>query len=231
MPSRTTLSPNDLRRPVAEIAGVEGVVFMVRRSSSLDASSSVGARPMRMSPTEVRARTSTVASDGAGPSAVPRVLRTAAEPGDDVQPRGGAFADADLELAGRGLEHDRAPADLRDPDVAVRRLGGHRRVRATDGDVAVRRLHPQVAGDLADRGVAVGVLDHRRAVDLADADVAGSGRDLRVAHDAIDGDVPVGGGGLQRAGLVEADVAHRGLEPALAELAVGGEVAERRVRR
>src|SRR6185436_10095786 len=88
---------------------------------------------------------------------------------------------------------------------------------------------PQIAGDLTDAGVAVGVLDRRRAIDRVDADGPGSGLELRAAAGPVDGDVAVGRRRVERAGVIEADVAHGGLEPALAELSVGGEAAEGRV--
>ena len=76
-----------------------------------------------MSPTEVRARTSTVSADALGRvGGVERVVHLAGA-GVDVEPGGGALADADLEVAERGLEHDRAAHDLAEPDVAVGGLG------------------------------------------------------------------------------------------------------------
>ena len=95
---------------------------------------------------EVRARTSTVSAVGSGASEASSALRTWPDVGRDVEPGGGALADADLDVAGRGLEHDRAADDLAEPDVAVGGLGGDAgAARASTAMSPLAALHPQVA--------------------------------------------------------------------------------------
>src|ERR1700691_274984 len=152
------------------------------------------------------------------------------EPGVHLQPGGGALGDADLQIAIRGLEHDRTADHLADADAAVGRLRVNTRTRPLDGDGAVRRAHPHVPGDRADRGVAVGVLDHGRALDVADLDPPGAGGDLGVTRDVAGGDVPGPRVHAQRAGSFEPDVPDGGLEPALPEPAGTAEVARLHLR-
>ena len=107
----------------------------------------------------------------------------------DVQERGSAGPDADLELAGRRLKSDRAAHDLADADAADRGLGLDGGMRVVDRDVAVGRARPQVARDLADPDLAVGAPDRGRAVDGADTDPARGRGDVGVADRAVDDDV------------------------------------------
>jgi hypothetical protein len=100
-----------------------------------------------MSPTVVRARTSTVSADGPG----------------------AAGADPDLEITRRGLEYDRAAHDLAHPDIPVRGLRDDVGARPVDGDAAVGRAEPRTAAGQTDPRVAVGILDHRAAVELTQA--------------------------------------------------------------
>jgi hypothetical protein len=73
--------------------------------------------------------------------------------GADVEPRGGALADADLEVPERGFEHHRAARDVAQPDVPVGGLGDDAGVREVDRDVAVGGVDPQVAAGGPDPGV------------------------------------------------------------------------------
>ena len=95
-----------------------------------------------MSPKQVRARTSTVSSDGRGPSDGVQGLRTLAELRADVEPGRGALADADLELAeaGPSATEPRTTSPIRTSPLAV--LGGDAGARMVDGDVAVGRVAP-----------------------------------------------------------------------------------------
>src|SRR5450631_4429253 len=175
-----------------------------------------------------------VAVGGAGPDLDRRLrllgaagfVQRAAHPsvmGTDVQPGCGAFTDADLELTGSGLEHDRTIHDLADPDSAVGRLGYDGGVCTVDADSAIGRLHSQVAGDFPHHGVPVGVLDHRRAPDVTDSHLARAGGDIGVTGGTIHGDVAHAGFEVQRTCVVEADTAHSGFEPALSEAALAAE--------
>src|SRR5258706_1129125 len=93
-------------------------------------------------------------------------------PGFQVEPRGGARGDTDLQVAGRGVQRDRVARDLADANGSVGGLSFHSGIGPVDGDVAVGRTRTQFAGDGADVGVAVGVLDDRGSADLADVNTS-----------------------------------------------------------
>ena len=137
----------------------------------------------------VRARISTFSSVALGRVGRIEGVVHAAGAGVDVEPRGGARPDADLDVAGAGLEHRRAAHDRADADVAVRRLRDHAALRDVDRDAAVGGLDAQVAAGDADGRGAVGVLDHGAAVERADADLTGAGGDVGVPGRVADGDV------------------------------------------
>jgi hypothetical protein len=143
-----------------------------------------------------------------------------------VQQGRGALANADLELAGRGLDRDRAARDLADTDVAAGGLGIDPGVRPVDGDVAVGGAAPQAARDLTDPGVALrffitavpSISPTRTSPDpVTSASPTGS----------VDGDIARAGRQLQRARLVQADMAGGSREPALAGPALAAEVGHR----
>src|SRR5215831_14966313 len=210
MSSSTTLSPNDFRSPVTETAALVAVIVVISPpSGTADHDVAVAGAGTHL--------------DGlAGWAGTVRGVHLVADMAElrvDVEPGGGAGVDADLDLAEAGLERGRAAHDLADPDVAVGGAGGDVGARLADGDVAVGRVHPQVAGDLANPAVAVGVLDHRRSVDVAQAYPAGPRTDLGPARGPVHGNGAGAGVHLERAGLLELDVAGRGLDPALAEAA------------
>ena len=99
-----------------------------------------------MSPTEVRARTSTVSVGRLGRVGGVEPLRTLP---NRVLTSSQAAVPSRMPTSRSpicGLEHDRAAHDLAEPDVAVGGLGGDAGVRPVDGDVAVGRVDPQVAG-------------------------------------------------------------------------------------
>ena len=135
----------------------------------------------------------------------------------EVQPGRGAVADPDVDLAVRTFGEDGTTFDLAQAQVAVGGLHGRRAPRPVDGDPAVGGFHAHVARDLADPRVAVGVLDHRRPVDAADPHGSGR-RDLGIADDLSHRDVTGTGFELERARLVELDVADAGLEAASADV-------------
>src|SRR5258708_7789352 len=143
-----------------------------------------------------------------------------------VEQGSGPLPDAHLELAVGGPQLDRTAHYLADPDGAAGGLGGDPRERPVDRDVAVGGVAAQVAGDLAKPGDAVEILDHGGAVDLADADLAGPA-DIRPAHRSVDGDAAGAGAQLERARLVESEIAGPGGQPALAEPTSAAEVAQR----
>ena len=179
---------------------------------------------MTMSPTDVRARTSTV-SAGAfrGLGAVERVVHLA-HAGADVEPGRRALADAHLEVADLGLDDHRAPHGLAQADVAAGRLGDDVGVRRLDVDVAVGSFQPHIAVGNADPRVAVGVLDHRAAFQLAQAHVARSRGDLRAPRHMLDADVAEAAPQVQRLGLLDPDAPEAGLDLAVAEAAFAAEV-------
>src|SRR5689334_10659849 len=117
--------------------------------------------------------------------------------GADVEPGGDALTDADLDGAVGRLQPDLAAADLGDPEVAVGRGAGDRRLGARDVDAAVGAPDPQVAGHGADGRAAVRVLQHGGAVDPADAYGAGAAGDLGGALDPLHDDLAVRRGHLQ----------------------------------
>src|SRR5690348_1211241 len=147
----------------------------------------------------------------------------------DVEPGGGAGLNADLDLAHARLERGRAARDATDAHVAIGAAGVDVGVRVVDGDAAVGRVHPQVTVGLADPAVAVGVLDHRIAVDLAQPYPAGPGAHLGRARHPVRHDGAGGGARLERARLLQLDVAGRELKPALAETAGAAERRDRGV--
>ena len=183
-------------------------------------------RGLRMTtlPSAVRARTSTPPSAGRA-GGREQVLHA---PGRrvDVQVGGGALGDADLDVADRGLENDRAAHDLPQPHVAVGRLGHDVALGAVDGEAAVGRVEPQLPAGHADPRVAVGVLDHGTARQLAHADVARARRELRGAGGALDVDVPRPALEVERVGLPDADLPEAVLDPAVAERAGAHEVRQ-----
>ena len=138
--------------------------------------------------------------------------------GADVEPGGGALADADLEVADRGLEHDRAADDLAEPDVAVGGLGddaGLRdgRRRCCRWPRLTRRSPPAAPTQVSPLEFLITALPPSSR----SADVARAGGDLGVARGALDADVAGAALEVHRAGLVEPDAAEAGLDPALAE--------------
>ena len=124
----------------------------------------------------------------------------------EVEPRGGAVGDPDLDPARPGRSDDRAAVDGSDADVAVGGRGRERVVAALDLDVSVCGLDPQLAADLADVNVAIRVLDHGRAVDFAGAHLAHGGGELGVPGRPLDQDV-AGRDQLHRRCAVEPDLA------------------------
>src|SRR5215470_18866574 len=126
----------------------------------------------------------------------------------DVEPGGGAGPDAHLDLSEAGLERGRAALDP-DPHIAVGAARVDIGARVVDGDAAVGCVHPQVADGLADPAVAVGVLNHCGAVNLAHTHPAGPGADLGGARHPVHHDGAGGGVRLERAGVLEPDVAGR----------------------
>src|SRR5215469_5011404 len=171
MPSSTTLSPNDLRSPVTEMAG-RVVIMVVTVTPSQALGRGTADQDVAVAGGRVHLG-GLVGRPGAFRGG--QVVENTAEFRGHVEPGGGAGPDADLDLAEAGFERGRAAGDFADPDVAVGRAGGDAGAGPANGDVTVGRIHPQVAADLADPAVAVGVLDHRAAINLAQAYLARPG--------------------------------------------------------
>src|ERR1700733_3459142 len=221
MPSSTTLSPKDFRSPAAEMARVGVIVVPFWRGQQCSG------------PVDHDVAVAGPGADlddlvgGLGAVGGGELVVHAAEVRVQVEPGGGARAEADLDLAEAGLERGRAAGHPADPDVAVAGAGVHVARRPADGDLAVGAVDAQVRGHVADPGLAVGVLDHRRAVDLAQADPPGARADLGRAGNPVHLDPADPGAQVCRADLIEADAAGAGLEPALPERSGGAERGHR----
>jgi hypothetical protein len=148
---------------------------------------------------------------------------------DEVEPGRGPLGDRDLDPTESGLRHHRAPAGGADADVAIGRLRDQRGVSALDRDVAVGRLDPQLARDRTHASVAIGALDHRRAVDLTGPHPAGARAELGIAGRPLHADVPDCRAERDGYGVVEVNVAHRCLEPAVAQRPGGAKRRDRRL--
>ena len=177
-----------------------------------------------MSPMLVRARISTFWAEAPGSDEALEVVVHVAGGGAHVEVRRGALADADLQVAHRGLEHDRAAHDLAQADVPVRGLRHGRSAGEVDDDRAVGGVDLQVPAGDADPRVAVGVLHDGARVELAQADVARRRGDLDVAPRVVDGDVAGAALHAERVHADEADVADSRADPDVSELAVACEV-------
>ena len=169
-----------------------------------------------MSPTRgARAHLDGLGRRTRGSSAASSALWTLPARGADVEPRGGALADADLEVADRGLEHDRAAHDLAQPDVAVGGLGADAGVRQVDGDAAVGRLEPQRRRATSPTQVSplefliTAPPSSSRTRTSPDPAVTSA-----CAGRPVHGDVAGAALQAQRGGLVDADAAEAGLDPA-----------------
>ena len=125
----------------------------------------------------------------------------------NIQECGGAFVNADFDLAGRRLHHDRPAHDVANPDPAIGGLGDDRGSSLADDDLAVGCPDPEVAADLTDPGVAVPALDDCRPIDGADAYQAGPGLELGVTGNSIGDDLANTCAGGQRPGPFEANAA------------------------
>ena len=137
-----------------------------------------------------------------------------------IQECGSAFVDADLDLSGCRLHHDRPADDIADPDPAIGRLGDHRGSSLADDDLAVGCLDPQVAADLADPGVAVPALDDCRPVDGADANLARPGLEVGVTGDSIGDDLANPCADGEGTGPIDTDAACASPEAAFLEPAL-----------
>src|SRR6185503_11311422 len=119
--------------------------------------------------------------------------------GAEVEPDGRARDDRDIDVAGDGVDVQRAGCDPADLEVARDGLDLDRRVRLAHLDVAgdALRLHrPVGAGDAE---VAGGRPDLDAAAGAPDADVAARGVDVHVAVDVLCRDVAGGRLHLERA--------------------------------
>src|SRR4029450_3636150 len=139
MPSRTTLSPKDLRSPATAIADRRMGLVMSGPFRSRRRRGGRWGCPRGGGGGGCLDRV--VARSGALGGT--QVVVDAAEACVEVQPGGDTVADPDLDLAQGGLGEHGAMRNLAQADVAVGGLRSDRLARLIDRDPAVGRVHPQ----------------------------------------------------------------------------------------